>query len=98
MRNNPLFQPIEERNESFVRADVADRRDGRLYVYTEEMVLAVNVALSTGRPLLVRGASGNGKSTLALSIAHQLQWRYYEAVITSRTQARDLMWTVDLVR
>ena len=34
----------------------ADRRDGRVYVYNEDIILAVNVALTVKRPLLIRGA------------------------------------------
>ena len=68
------------------------------YVYTDDTILAVNVALATGRPLLVRGESGSGKSSLARNVADWLGWRMYQKVITSRTQARDLQWDVDLVR
>ncbi|HKV10682.1 MAG TPA: MoxR family ATPase [Thermoanaerobaculia bacterium] len=75
-----------------------DRRDGHVYVYTDPIVLAVNVALATGRPLLVRGPSGCGKSTLAKHAARVLGWRYYEGVITSRTQAQDLLWEIDHLR
>jgi MoxR-like ATPase len=75
-----------------------DDRRNPVYVYTDEIVLAVNVALATRRPLLVRGPSGSGKSSLARSVALFLGWRYYEHVITSRTQARDLLWDIDLVR
>lgn len=75
-----------------------DRRDGSVYVYDEEIVLAVNVALATSRPLLVRGPSGSGKSSLARNVARFLGWRYYEDVISSRTQARDLLWRFDTLR
>jgi MoxR-like ATPase len=77
---------------------VADQREGRVYVFNEDIVLAVNVALATGRPVLVRGESGTGKSSLARSAANFLKWRFYEKVITSRTQARDLLYEVDLLR
>jgi MoxR-like ATPase len=77
---------------------VGDRRDGQVYVYNERIELAVNVSLATGRPLLVRGPSGCGKSSLARNIAKRLGWRYYEQVITSRTQARDLLWVFDSLR
>lgn len=76
---------------------VADTRHRSVYVYTDEIVLAVNVALATGRPLLIRGPSGCGKSTLARNVARTLGRRYYEQVISSRTQARDLQWQVDLL-
>src|SRR5687767_783409 len=77
---------------------VGDQREGSVYVYSPEIVLAVNVALATRRPLLVRGPSGSGKSSLARNVANFLNWRYYETVISSRTQARDLLWEVDLLR
>ena len=72
--------------------------DDDVYVYTDTIVLAVNVALATRRPLLVRGESGSGKSSLARNVADCLGWRYFEQVVTSRTEARDLLWDVDLVR
>lgn len=75
-----------------------DRRDGLVYVYSDKIELAVNVALATGRPLLVRGPSGSGKSSLARNVARLMGWRYYEQVITSRTQARDLLWSFDSLR
>jgi MoxR-like ATPase len=65
------------------------------YVYDEELVLAVNVALVTGRPLLLRGRPGTGKSSLARAVALELGRRFYPRTISSRTQARDLLWTVD---
>src|SRR4051812_5923732 len=79
---------------------VGDRRDGQVYVYRggEQIVLAVNVALATGRPLLVRGPSGSGKSSLAYNIAKVNGYRYYEHVITARTAAVDLLWRFDVVR
>jgi MoxR-like ATPase len=78
-------------------ARLADRTKDPVYEYTSEIELAVNVALATGRPLLVRGPSGSGKSSLARSVAHHLGWRYYEAVVTSQTGAQDLLWTFDSV-
>src|SRR5262249_12388908 len=75
-----------------------DRRDGGVYVYNGHIILAVRVALATGRPLLVRGSSGSGKSSLARHAARVLRWRYYEKVVTSRTQAQDLLWEVDHLR
>jgi MoxR-like ATPase len=75
-----------------------DRRDGALYVYGEEIILAVNAALATERPLLIEGPPGSGKSSLAPHIARVLGWWYYEQVITSRTSAQDLLWEFDALR
>ncbi len=93
------FNPSRvERRRSAEAAETGDLRRDPVYVYTDPIVLAVNVALATRRPLLVRGRSGAGKSSLARSVAHVLGWRYYEAVVTSRTQASDLLSQVDLLR
>ncbi|PWI14566.1 ATPase [Streptomyces sp. Act143] len=78
--------------------DAPDRRDGRGYLMHPRIELAVDVALATGRPLLLRGEPGSGKSSLAAHIALTKEWRYYEQVVTSRTQGRDLLWTYDHVR
>lgn len=79
-------------------ARLGDRTKDPVYEYTSEIELAVNVALATGRPLLVRGPSGSGKSSLSRSVAKDLEWRYYEAVVTSQTRAQDLLWTFDSVQ
>ncbi|HEY6392041.1 MAG TPA: MoxR family ATPase [Bryobacteraceae bacterium] len=75
----------------------ADSRTGDVYVFNDRIRLAIQVALATGRPLLVRGDSGWGKSSLAAASARYLKWEFHEAVITSRTQARDLEWNIDLL-
>jgi len=94
---NPYFDPPEEwRAENATTHGSIDSRDGSVYVFHHSDVkLAVNVALATGRPLFVRGVSGSGKSSLARSVARFLERRYYERVISSRTQLRDLLWSVD---
>lgn len=73
-------------------------QDGSAYVYQPDIILAVNVALATHRPLLVAGPPGAGKSTLARNVALVLRRQYYAKVITSRTQARDLEWQFDAIR
>ena len=77
---------------------LGDRSPQGRYVFSDEITLAVNVALATGRPLLVRGTSGSGKTSLARALAPLLGCGYHEAVVTGRTQARDLLWQTDLLR
>jgi MoxR-like ATPase len=77
---------------------LGDRRDGDVYVFTPKIVLAVNVALATSRPLLVSGRPGSGKSTLAASVAAFLDRRYVPEVIKPRTQANELQWSFDALR
>lgn len=71
---------------------------GRAYLYDDTIILAVNVALATHRPLLIAGEPGTGKTTLATNVAHVIGWRFDQQVVTSRTRARDLLWTVDSIR
>ena len=75
-----------------------DRRDGSIYSLSAELHLAVETALTTGRPLLLRGDPGTGKSSLAPYVARRLGWRYYETVVTSQTTAEDLLYRFDAVR
>src|SRR5215471_15497272 len=67
------------------------------YVYSPGLIRAVRVALAVERPLLLRGAPGCGKTSLAKDIARRLGADYYQEVVTSRTEARDLEWTFDSV-
>jgi MoxR-like ATPase len=96
MDYDPIFTP--EGREPPAGLPEGDRRAGSVYVYDEPIKLAVNVALATRRPLLVAGAPGSGKSSLAANVAVELGWRYYEEVISSRTEARDLLWRFDALR
>jgi MoxR-like ATPase len=77
-----------------------DHFDGAAYCFDDkgDIELAVNVALAAGRPLLVRGASGQGKSSLAIAVARRLGWRLIETVITARSTVDDLLWRTDSIR
>lgn len=95
MEYHKIFDPAPTVVLPSQSTDGRDTQDGSVYVYTDRIVLAVNIALVTNRPLLLRGLPGSGKSSLAHNVARILGRRYYQAVITSRTQARDLLWTFD---
>jgi MoxR-like ATPase len=71
---------------------------GDVYVYTPEIILAINVALATKRPLLISGEPGSGKTTLARNAATVLDWWFFKETVTSRTRASDLLWTFDTLR
>ena len=94
------FDPKEFRleNNDEVSKPGQDTRDGSVYVYENNVVLAVRVALSTGRPLLLLGPPGSGKSSLAGYVARTMNWNYFEQIVTSRTKAQDLQWSFDVVR
>jgi len=43
------------------------------YVATEDLMMAVNAAVTLERPLLIKGEPGTGKTMLALEVAKALQ-------------------------
>lgn len=77
---------------------VGDRRDGRVYLVTEELLVAAQVAIVTGRPLLLTGPPGCGKSSFAAYLARNLGLDYLDHTVTEQSRPRDLLWTVDAVR
>lgn len=82
-------------NEAF---DGPDRRDGRFYRYSPELKLGIRVAMAVGRPLLLFGPSGCGKSSLAPNLALLLRRKFYEFVVNSRSEAKDLFYRFDAIR
>ncbi|MBL8394086.1 MAG: MoxR family ATPase [Candidatus Accumulibacter sp.] len=72
--------------------------DVAAYLFSEEAVIAVEVALVTQRPLLVAGPPGCGKSRLAETVAAVLQWNFLHQTITSRSRVEQLTVDVDHLR
>ncbi len=68
------------------------------HLFDPKDVLAINASLASGRPLLVRGEAGIGKSQLARAAATGLRRRFVSAAVDARTEAQDLQWTFDAVR
>jgi len=82
-----------------VLATTGDDRRGHYWLITDpKALMAVKVALITGRPLLVEGPSGSGKSALARAVSESLGWTYYDTVVTSQTRLEQLTGWVDLVQ
>jgi MoxR-like ATPase len=68
------------------------------YLFTGELCEAVNVAIALGRPLLVQGDPGVGKTRLAHAVAYRLGLPLEQAHIKSTSRGRDLLYTFDAVR
>jgi len=68
------------------------------YVFNDEIVIAVDVALATNRPLLVSGNPGCGKSRLADAVAAVQGWNLLSKTVTSRTRLESLTVEVDQLR
>ncbi len=68
-----------------------------VHVFDATSKEAINAALAAGRPLLVRGEPGTGKSQLARAAAAALGRAFLPFTVDARTEARDLLYTVDTV-
>lgn len=60
-------------------------------------VWAVRAALVSGRPLLIRGEAGIGKTQLARAVAEVLQVPLLHHVVDERTERDDLLYHLDAV-
>jgi MoxR-like ATPase len=69
----------------------------RVHLLGVREIRAVNAAIAAGRPLLVRGEPGIGKSQLARAAAKELGRAYVKHVVDSHSESRDLMWRFDAV-
>jgi len=67
------------------------------YVATEDLMLAVNAAVTLGRPLLVKGEPGTGKTQLAQEVAKALGRPLLRWHIKSTTKAQHGLYEYDAV-
>ena len=67
------------------------------YVATEDLMMAVNAAITLERPLLVKGEPGPGKTLLALEVARALKRPLFEWHVKSTTKAQHGLYEYDAV-
>src|SRR6187431_3391640 len=67
------------------------------YVATNDLMMAVNAAITLERPLLIKGEPGTGKTMLALEVAKALKRPLYEWHIKSTTKAQHGLYEYDAV-
>ena len=67
------------------------------HIFNEADCYALWAAYSAGRPLLVRGKAGTGKSQMARAIAEQLGWAFVSEVVRGSTELCDLHWHFDAI-
>jgi MoxR-like ATPase len=67
------------------------------YVATDDLAIAVNAAVTLGRPLLIKGEPGTGKTQLAEEIARSLERPLLQWHIKSTTKAQQGLYEYDAV-
>ena len=67
------------------------------YVATQDLMLAVNAAITLGRPLLVKGEPGTGKTMLAEEVAQALGVPLLQWHVKSTTKAQQGLYEYDAV-
>jgi MoxR-like ATPase len=67
------------------------------YVATDDLMTAVNAAITLARPLLIKGEPGTGKTQLAQEIARALARPLYEWHIKSTSKAQQGLYEYDAV-
>jgi MoxR-like ATPases len=78
-----------------VSTAVVDREP---YLASAELESAVNLAIALGRPLLLQGDPGAGKTRLAHAVAYALGLPLEAAYIKSTSRGQDLLYMYDAVR
>ncbi len=76
-----------------------DGRDAprRVHLFAKREIEAIEAALRTQRPLLLRGEPGVGKTQLAEAFARKMRWELFRATLDANTDPDDLKWFEDSV-
>lgn len=67
------------------------------YIATADLGMAVNAAITLGRPLLIKGEPGTGKTQLALEVAGALGRPMFEWHVKSTSKAQQGLYEYDAV-
>ena len=67
------------------------------YIATDDLMMAVNAAVTLGRPLLIKGEPGTGKTQLAQEIARSLGKPLFEWHVKSTSKAQQGLYEYDAV-
>jgi len=67
------------------------------YIATDDLMMAVNAAVTLERPILIKGEPGTGKTQLAIEVANALERPLFEWHIKSTTKAQQGLYDYDAV-
>ncbi|MFX0196431.1 MAG: AAA family ATPase [Candidatus Hodarchaeota archaeon] len=67
------------------------------YIASPELIQAVNLSIYVGRPLLLEGEAGCGKTRLARAVAYELGLPFYPWYVRSTSKAQEGLYTYDAI-
>jgi MoxR-like ATPase len=67
------------------------------YIPSEALLRAVNLAIRLGRPLILEGEAGCGKTRLARAVAYELGLPFYAWPVRSTSKAQEGLYTYDAI-
>lgn len=79
-------------------AGTAQYKGSSDYIVSDELRNSVNIAIALGKPLLIKGEPGTGKTMLAQSIAKSLEKKLLIWNIKSTTKAQEGLYVYDTVQ
>jgi MoxR-like ATPase len=100
IKNMPPQREIEDVRVGVVAEEGWPRRlvQQEIYLPSAELARVTDLALALGRPLLLQGEPGCGKTRLAHSAAFALGMPLEISYVKSTSRAQDLLYTYDAVR
>lgn len=91
IKGTDLIEGVNDKDEVIVDSNSIH------HLFEKKDLMAVWAAYHAGRPLLLRGKTGTGKSQFAKAIAHQLSWAFVPEVLHGGKELDDLHWQYDAI-
>lgn len=95
---NNLSQALDSLASIQKNPPITKNEAGLVHQWSPREAQAIQVALVTRRPLLIRGEPGCGKTQLAAAVAHELGWALHARTVHPRIEAQDLVYQFDAVK
>jgi MoxR-like ATPase len=99
LKDLPLERDIEDPHEPIIETGWKNEPIAPApYLPDTDLIRVVDLAIALGRPLLLQGEPGCGKTELARSVAYALGLPLEIAYVKSTSRAQDLLYQFDAVR